>query len=354
MGESIEVKVGQMILAGMRGVDLTPDNPIVRDIRERHIGGVVLFDYDVANRNPVMNIESPAQVRDLTDALQEKAHLPLLIAIDQEGGRVNRLKPERSFPPSVSAKFLGELNDPRVTRHHAEVAGMTLASIGVNLNLAPDVDLDRNPANPVIGKLERSFSRDPAIVLAHAREFVEGHHAHGVLCTLKHFPGHGSSSRDTHLEFTDVTATWTEEELEPYAHLISAGYRDAIMTAHIFNSQLDPEFPATLSRRVINGILRERLGFEGVIISDDMQMKAISGNFGFETAVERTINAGVDILSFANNDVYEPDVVGRTVRAVTILLKNGVIGEERIDASYQRIMRLKGRLSRGKPAYPAA
>lgn len=344
MNLSLDVKIGQMIMIGFRGLFVTDDHPIVRDLREFHVGSIVFFAYDVANNVPVFNIESPEQVRRLTRSLQGFATSPLLISIDQEGGKVNRLIQEQGFPPSVSAAYLGSLNDLNTTRRYAESTGKTLSEIGINLNLAPDVDLNINPNNPIIAQRERSYSSDPTIVTAHAKEVINGHHRYGVLCTLKHFPGHGSSSHDSHLGFVDVTASWNEQELQPYTNMINAGLCDAVMTAHIYNANLDPDFPATLSKQIITGMLRQRLHYDGAIISDDMQMKAISEYYGLETAVYRAIDAGVDIISFANNSVNDPEIVPRVTRIIKHLVQSGAISEARIDESYRRIRTLKVRM----------
>jgi beta-N-acetylhexosaminidase len=220
----------------------------------------------------------------------------------------------------------------------------TLAELGINLNLAPVVDVNTNPDNPIIAKYERSFSADPEIVTEHALEFIKAHHEQGVLCTLKHFPGHGSSTGDSHLGVVDVTDTWARTELEPYANIIQAGQADAIMTAHVFNANLDSEYPATLSRPTITGILREELGYGGVVISDDMQMGAIADHYGFETAIQKSIEAGVDIIAIANNSVYEEDIAARTVALIKQLVQDGRVDEARIHESYQRIQRLKSKL----------
>ena len=217
----------------------------------------------------------------------------------------------------------------------------TLAAAGITLNLAPVVDVNANPNNPVIGKLDRSFSPDPAVVARHAQAFIEAHHAQGVLCCPKHFPGHGSSTADSHRGLVDVTDTWTRRELEPYAALIRSGLADCIMTAHVFNAALDPEYPATLSKATIDGILRGELGYDGVVISDDMQMGAIRKHYGFEEAVLKAIEAGVDILAIANNSVFEEDVVARTVEIIRRAVETGRLDAERIDRSYRRIQSLK-------------
>jgi len=344
---SLNDKIGQMVLVGFRGMKLDSSNPILADIRERHIGGVVLFDYDVPSQSPVRNIESPSQVRDLTAALKEASPSPLLIAVDQEGGKVSRLKEKFGFPATVSQQSLGTSDDIVATRKSAEGTAKTLTECGFNINFSPVVDLNINPENPVIGGRERSFSADPAAVTKHAIEVIKAHHARGILTTLKHFPGHGSSKNDSHLGFVDVTKTWSPMELEPYEKIIAAGLSDTVMTAHIFNSKLDTSLPATLSGRTIDGLLRDELRFDGVVISDDMQMKAISARYGFEEAVLLAIGAGVDILAFANNSVFDPDVAASTIGIIRKAVRNGKVGEERIDRSYARIVRLKSRLGKG-------
>lgn len=342
----LDVKIGQMILAGFRGYTLKGKNLIVADLEDRCLGGVVLFDYDVATHKYKRNIESPGQLAALDEALQAATPFPpLLISVDQEGGRINRLKPAYGFPPSYSQQYLGTLNDLAFTHECAETTAQTLASAGINLNLAPVVDINVNPDNPIIGRYERSFSADPDIVTAHALEVIAAHHEHGVLTTLKHFPGHGSSTGDSHQGFVDVTDTWSEIELEPFRNIIQAGVCDVVMTAHIFNAHLDPDYPATLSQPTITGILRDQLGWDGVVITDDMGMGAITQYFGFETAIELAVKAGADILAYANNSsVFDPTIPARAFYVVKGLVESGVIKPSRIDQSYRRIKRLKERL----------
>ena len=341
--DSLSIKIGQMLMIGFRGFKLADAPEIRADIMERQIGGVVLFDYDVPSHTPSRNISSPKQLSSLTLELQKITRVPLLIAIDQEGGKVNRLKPARGFPPSVSAQHLGQLNNADSTRAAALQCARTLKAMHINLNLAPVADLNVNPDNPVIGKLGRSFSSDPAVVISNVNIICSTCQDEGIIPTLKHFPGHGSSTTDTHLDFTDITQSWSEKELEPYRALIASGYHDPIMTAHVFNGKLDPLYPATLSKAILNGILRTRLGFKGVIISDDMQMKAIADRYGLETAIRLAIDAGVDILLFGNNTSYDPAIATKATEIIRSLLKNKIITEERIDRSYQRIMELKKR-----------
>jgi beta-N-acetylhexosaminidase len=341
----LDQMIGQMIMVGFRGVKPDSKNPIAREIAEGRIGGVILFDVDGPGGGGERNIRSPKQLRKLTTWLQKQAgSVPLLIGIDEEGGKVNRLKTKYGFPPTVSAKELGQKDDIVWTEKVASKVARTLASEGINLNFAPVVDLNTNPKNPVIGSKNRSFSSDPTVVVRQARVWIEAHRRVGVISTLKHFPGHGSSQADSHLGFVDVTKSWNESELRPYEELISEGIVDAVMTAHIFNAHLDPGYPATLSSPIVTGILRERLGFDGVVISDDLQMKAISARYGFEETIQRGIHAGLDILLFANNSVYEPDVATRAAKTIRHLVDEGLISRDRIEESYRRICRLKARL----------
>ena len=315
------------------------------DIRERHLGGVVLFTRDGPARSVVRNVQSPEQVRALTAALQSAANVPLLVAADQEGGRVSRLSPRHGFGESPSHQHLGELADPAFTAEAATAMAQTLAQAGINLNLAPVVDLNTNPGNPVIARYGRSFGADPELVSRLAAVFILAHRAQGVLCCPKHFPGHGSSTADSHHGLADVTDTWAGEELQPYRDLIQAGLADSIMTAHVFNASLDPVHPATLSRLTIDGVLRGELGYDGVVVSDDMQMGAIRRHYGYEDAVLAAIDAGVDILAIANNMLYEEDVVSRTVQILWRAVERGRISRGRIEQSYARIQRLKQRLA---------
>ena len=347
--DSLSIKIGQMLMIGFRGMDAKEGCAIAADIGERRIGGVVLFDYDVQSAKPVRNIESPEQLRRLTSELQMLSAIPLFIAIDQEGGHVCRLKPSRGFPPTVSAASLGKLDNADSTRQAVGSTAALLASLGVNMNLAPDVDVNVNPNNPVIGKLDRSFSADPAVVARQARLFVDAFHQHGIIAALKHFPGHGSSTTDTHKDFTDVTATWSRAELEPYRTLIRDGYDDPVMTAHVFNARLDSRYPATLSKATIDGVLREQLGFRGVVLSDDMQMKAIADRYGLEEAIRLAIDAGVDVLIFGNNVSYDPDIASKATSIIRRLVEQGAITPERIDESYRRIMALKTRTIAPRP-----
>jgi len=335
--------IGQMLLVGFRGAFVGGDAPILRDIREHNLGGVILFDRDVQLQTPERNIQSPEQVKALTASLQANARTPLFIAVDQEGGRVRRLREDRGFAPGPSAKAMGE-GSPAQTRQEGERTGKLLADLGVNLNFAPVADVDVNPDSPAIGRLERSFSADPDLVALHAHAYCQGLLSQGVLPCLKHFPGHGSATADSHLGLTDISKTWTPAELRPYEMLIPLGASPLIMTGHLFLNRFDEIHPSTLSRAVLTGLLRQRLGFDGVIVSDDMQMRAITGHYGLEEAVVLAVEAGVDILVFGNNLDYDPEIVPKAVEILAKAVEDGRLPIERIVASFRRIQAAKQQL----------
>lgn len=335
--------IGQMLLVGFRGTAVDGDSPILRDIREHNLGGVILFDRDVQLQSAERNIQSPEQVRALTASLQASARVPLFVAVDQEGGRVRRFREDRGFAASPSAKSMG-LGAPAQTRLEGERTGKLLADLGVNLNFAPVADVDVNPASPAIGALERSFSSDPDLVAVHAGAFCQGLLNQGVLPCLKHFPGHGSAAADSHLGLTDVSKTWTPAELRPYEMLIPLKASPLIMTGHLFLRQLDEIYPSTLSKAVLTGLLRQRLGFQGVIVSDDMQMRAIADHYGQAEAILLAVEAGVDVLVFGNNLDYDPEIVPKAIDILAKAVEDGRLPAERITASYRRIQAVKQQL----------
>lgn len=341
----LEKKIGQMLLIGFRGLTVEDSSAIVDDIRNGRIGGVVLFDRDVALASNIRNIQSPEQVKNLIESLQSYSQVPLFVAVDQEGGRVARLKESYGFPHNVSQQYLGDLDNIDSTTYYSQRTANTLSQMGFNVNFAPVVDLNINPESPAIGKIERSFSANPEIVEKHSKIVIQSHHQKNIACVLKHFPGHGSASVDSHLGFTDVTNTWSQDELLPYSAIINASLADAVMTAHIFNANLDPDYPATLSKNIITNILRNELNFNGVIFSDDMNMAAINDHWGLETALELSINAGVDVIIFGNNLIYDPEIAIKAQRIIKDLVLQGKISMETINKSYNRVINLKRKYS---------
>lgn len=327
-------------MVGFRGLDVESDSPIVRQIEKGYVGGVLLFDHDVPTGSDTRNVSSPSQVKDLIQELQSLTDRRLLIGVDQEGGLIQRLDADRGFESYPSLQELGDRNDTSYTDRVASRMTGNLSGLGFNVNFAPVVDLNLNPENPVIGKLERSFGARPKLVTAHAREFVQAHRGNNIVPVLKHFPGHGSSRKDSHKGFVDVTGFWDEQELIPYRNLLDGKPVPAVMTAHLFDERWDTQWPATLSRNVIEGMLRDRIEYDGVVFSDDLQMGAIRKEYDRRIVLKRTLKAGVDVHVFANNSVYEPEVASRVVRTIRHLVHSGEISPETIDRSRRRILDL--------------
>jgi beta-N-acetylhexosaminidase len=340
LADSLDIKIGQMIMAGMKGHSVNQQSGILQDVKKGIVGGILLFE---RNLNPASAKKS---LQNLTTNLQNAATIPLIISIDQEGGQVNRLKTKYGFPVMPSAKSVGDKNNDDYTTEIAQRMALSLISCGINLNYAPVLDL-HDVRCPVLGKRSRCFSANPEIVAHVAGLYIETHRNQGVRTVVKHFPGHGSSRTDSHLGLTDVSKYWTKKELRPYEMLIQEGVVDMVMTAHVVNRQLDQSgLPATLSKTILQDVLRKQLGFQGVIVSDDMQMHAISSNYGFEESIKMAILAGVDILMFSNNisqsNNYSPGKIHSTIRQ---MVKQGLISEKRIDESYRRIMAFKQKLT---------
>ncbi|MEO8208165.1 MAG: glycoside hydrolase family 3 N-terminal domain-containing protein [Chloroflexota bacterium] len=335
-------KIGRMLVVGFRGTAPASGEPFMQALSKGELGGVILFDRDTLTASVGRNISAPDQLGALTDTLRSTALRGaigprLLIAVDQEGGRVARLNPGNGYPAVPSEAELGAANDLTRTTDAAILTGITLAGAGIDFNLAPVVDLNVNPSNPAIGALERSFSADAAIVVAHASAVIEAQQGAGIKMAIKHFPGEGSATGNTDNGIVDVTSTWSPKELEPFRALIAAGLPDAVMVGHIINGQIDADRPAALSRAVIDGVLRSEFGWRGVVISDDLQAPAITRQYGEGESIALAIEAGVDLLLFANQQVYDADIVEHVLAMVVDLVASGRISESRIDESVDRI-----------------
>ena len=339
--DSLDIKIGQMIIMGLDDFTrLDKREPMFDYIRKGYLGNVIVYGKHLDKKRPEKSLQ------EITSYIQEIAPIPVFIGIDEEGGKVNRLKPVYGFPKTVSAQYLGTIDNEDSTRFYARSTALTLKNLGINMNFAPDVDLMVNPTNPVIVKAERSYSADMKAVTKHAQYVVDEQGKHGIINVLKHFPGHGSSTSDTHFGVADVSKLWKIEELYPYKAMIENGQVQAIMTAHIVNDRLDlNRLPATLSKQIVTGLLRDFFHYNGLIISDDMQMQAVSKHYGFEEAIALSINAGVDMIMYANNTKTSNQVSLKEIHGyIKSQVLNGTIPIERINESYARIMKLKQQL----------
>jgi len=349
---SLREKIGQMLIMGFPGKIANKSSLVARFIDDDNIGGVILFDYNTQSQTFDKNIESPEQVIELNKQLQSiarkanRAHnrpqLPLLISLDYEGGKVNRLHPRYGFPAIPSAKEVGKGGFDEAN-NVANLMSATLKSSGFNLDFAPVLDVDVNPDNPIIGKLGRSFSADPNSVTQYGQIYSNQFLDQQIECAYKHFPGHGSSLTDSHLGFVDITNTWTVKELTPFLQLLSQNkHCGMVMVAHVVNRNLDASgLPATLSSSMISGLLRHDLQFDGVVITDDMQMKAIADYYGLSTALTLAINAGADMFIFGNQLVEKAQDPKDLIDLIEQKVHSGEISETRIDEAYRRIIKMK-------------
>lgn len=386
-------KIGQMMIVGfgglkqqqgkitwqdVNGATFKEDSNIAKNIKDLHVGGVIFFEKPFFNEVTGRflqdrNIQNPTQVRTLIDSLQSyntkvnKQAKPLIVSVDEEGGMVERLPFSRGFsqrypiPQSYGANEERFANNKQrqqsllQTRKIATAMAKELADLHFNVDFAPSVDVNINPLNPIIGAMGRSFSADPKIVVSQAQQFINAFHAQGIIPVIKHFPGHGSTSKDSHEGLVITTDYIKDKELLPYRELIQRGYHDIIMTTHVINGRIDKTqcklgakndpstwCPATLSYATLTELLRNQLGFKGVIVSDDMMMGAIAKQYSLEAALEKGINAGIDMFIISNNDADNTDAM---ITTIARLVKSGRVKMSRIDEAYNRIVTLKQKIS---------
>lgn len=344
--QTLEDKIGQMLIVGFRGTEVNSTDIIARDIQNRNLGSVVLYETDNSTNDSERNIKSKEQLTSLITKLQSLSDQTLIVAIDQEGGQVQRLKPNHGFEKYPSHLELGNEDDPEKTKRVAYNIGQEIKSVGINLNFAPVTDVMVNRQSRIISRLYRSFSDNPEEVYEHAKAYIQGLHESGVISVIKHFPGFGSERSKKTRGMYDLTETWSENELIPYKRLFADEEVtvDAVMVSHIFNTNHDQNFPASLSSNVITDLLRDELGFTGVIIGESPQATFIIDEYGLENAIRQQVKAGVDMLQFANNIIYDPQITQKTVTIIKRMVEDGEISEEQINASYERIMAMKQQL----------
>jgi len=342
-GTALNKMIGQMVLVGFPGQ--TPSDDGVRRIAEQiengQVGGVILMSG---------NIESPDQVKTLTRFLAkagEDQPTPF-IAVDQEGGYVQRLSRTKGFKTHPSAERLGDRNNPQGAYSAYRNLALELRAHGFNVNLGPVVDLNINPNNPIIGRLKRSYGKNPDHVTAFAKAFVLAHNDTGILTAAKHFPGHGSSDTDSHDVLVDVSASWQEAELRPYRKLIEADAIDMIMVGHLYHPAFsqDRDTPVSLSAKGIQRVLRDSMNYDGVVMTDDLGMRGVRQNTSFEERIVGAVAAGNDIILNTNGPDYDPDLPKRIADVLRSAVAEGKLSEERIRASYDRILALKDKLER--------
>lgn len=325
-----------VLVAGFEGTTLPSE---LRALARQGLAGTIVFKRNFAGASPFET--AAALLAEIAGA--ETPGAPLLSCIDEEGGRVRRLGPP--FPQLPAARTLGDRDDPALSRRVGEVLGAALRSLGVNVDFAPILDVDTNPANPIIGS--RAFGTTPEQVIRHALPFAEGLHAGGVLSCGKHFPGHGDTDLDSHLALPRVPhdrARLDAVELAPFR--AARGRIPMIMTAHVVFSAIEPSLPATLSHRVITELLRGELGYDGVIVSDDLEMKAVLDHFGVAESAVRAIEAGCDLLLVCQHHA----LLVEAHAALTARAERDGAFRARLAEAAGRVEALRARLARVTPA----
>lgn len=354
---TLEEKIEQMIILDYSGVpygsegesDVTKLANNVKDfISQNNFGGIILFRDNVTGTEQVLNLISDFQVAATKNNVSQK--IPLFMCVDQEGGRVTRLTTGTSLPGNMA---LGAINDTSVTKEYATIIGRELKALGFNVDFAPVLDTNNNPSNPVIGV--RSFSSDTSRVSKMGEAFIEGLHGEGIISTLKHFPGHGDTATDSHTGLPMIDKSYDEIkslELIPFKAGIDKG-AEMIMTAHIVYPQIESTkyiskktgeeiyLPATLSKTILTGILRNDLEFDGIIVTDALNMAAIAEHFDKKDAAKLALNAGVDILLMPVSLASGTEAIENYVSMIVELVNEGEIPEETINDSVARILKLK-------------
>lgn len=338
---TLEEMAGQMIVVGFQGDDVA--DTAVENLRDElaagRLGGVMLLKINVKSLDAVaaMNAAFRAASPEL---------LPFL-TLDQEGGAVERLTKDVGFKEIPNAAAIAAGNSPdEAEAIYAEMAS-SIAALGFTVNFGPVADINLNTSNQVIAKFGRAFSDDPAVVASYDAAFIKAHHAAGVLTALKHFPGHGSSTADSHEGFVDITDTWQPSELDPYRTLMGENLVDMVMVGHLYHadySDAGAQTPSSLSPQWISGVLRDELGYDGIVISDDLEMGAIRDHFTLEQTVTMAVRAGTDVLLFSNTAKYRASLGAEILAILVAEAEADPAFAARIAESYERIVELKGRI----------
>jgi beta-N-acetylhexosaminidase len=325
MSTELERRVASLFTVGFHGKAVTED---LRGLLARGVGGVILF---------ARNVGTPEQVLELNRDLKRAAGRPLLISVDQEGGQVARLRAGFTELPPMRA--VGASGSPTLARELGKLLGRELRAVGFDMNYAPVLDVDTNPHNPVIAA--RSFGNTPELVAEMGLALVAGLQEVGVAACGKHFPGHGDTSQDSHLELPVLPHSperLERVELAPFQAAATAGIA-SFMTAHVIFKAVDATYPATMSRAVLTGILREKLGYDGLVISDDIEMKAIADNYGPEDVVLRGLEAGVDHFLCC----HTAGLAHRAIDAIVTAVRAGKLDASVLESAARRFRAVRAR-----------
>lgn len=343
--DNLRKMIGQMIVVGFQGdsVDSPWVRKVARQIADGRLGGVIYLKD---------NISGEGRVKAMNMAFAEAGgDEPPFIGVDQEGGEIQRLTAAVGFREIPSASRVARRMSPLGAYRLYSALATELHDWGFNLNFGPVADVNVNAANPIIGGRGRSFSKDPDIVAQYGAAFVRAHRDAGIATALKHFPGHGSSTADSHKEVADISDTWSASELAPFRQLINAGYADMVMVGHLYDRKLqkgEQKVPASLSKAVVRGLLRRKLGFNGIVVSDDLQMDAIEKNYSLEQAAVQAVEAGDDLLIFSNYKKPDADLPDRIIAALADRAARDPRLADSIVRSYARIRTFKMDMARDR------
>jgi beta-N-acetylhexosaminidase len=325
MANDLETQAARLFTVGFYGKASTGD---LEKLIARGVGGVIFF---------ARNVGQPAEVAEVTSAIKRLAARPLFLALDQEGGQVSRLR--QGFTEIPPMRAVGVSGSPALAREVGALIGREVRAVGFDMNYAPVLDIDTNPDNPIIAA--RSFGRTPELVSELGVALAQGLESAGVAACGKHFPGHGDTSQDSHLELPRLPHSLErleQVELKPFAAAVKAGI-PSMMTAHVIFEPLDPVYPATMSRPVLHGILRDKLGYDGLIVTDDIEMRAIADHYGVEDTVIRGLNAGVDHFLCC----HTAEVAHRAIEGIVHAVEQGKISRQTLDTANRRIARFASR-----------
>lgn len=319
-------ELGQLIVVGFRGTEVHKDHQVIKDLRDLHIGGVILFDYDHQLNQSGRNITSPDQMLMLASNLITNSPIPPIIAVSQDGGLQSPLKKRYGFPAYPPPAYLSQVDQEDTTRYYARHMAQEFMVVGVNTNFAPIMNPE--PWGDIPKAIE------------HTNFILKEFDTEGIFSVPKYFPGYGTSgSPDDTL--IDITDTWTKEHLSLFEHLLENRTTMGLMTSHSFNTRLDSLWPATLSPATINGLLRDSLGYNGVVFSDDLQKPAITAHYDMETAVAQALNAGVDILVFGNNYEYDEQLGQKVIDTIQKVIASGKVSPATVQQALDRVSKLK-------------
>ncbi|MEQ9091692.1 MAG: glycoside hydrolase family 3 N-terminal domain-containing protein [Balneola sp.] len=326
-------QLGQMLVVGFRGTEIDSESPIVRDIKERNLGGVILYSYDYLKHSYKRNIESPDQLLQLNSALVGYSINPPFISVEHDGNEHSAL--HNLYPDIENIFKQNSFSDTLKVINNSRRFAQEFMVVGINTNLHPRLDLKTEESSNAA-----LISSDPQKVTEISNLILDEYDTEKLLSVPKYFPGYSSDYHSTDSS-DNVSEVWSEQFLAPYKNLFEQRTIRAIQISHANNANIDSIWPGTFSHSTVSGLLRDSLGFEGVVFSDDLQKPIITSNYDLETTILQSLNAGVDVLVFGNNHEYDPEIASKAIQIIQKLLREGKIQPETIQQALERIDQLK-------------